>query len=564
MVMSVNLPLECYVKENFVIGVDYGTNSVRSVVVSCKDGREVASSVFDYPSGDQGIVGDPADPNVARQDPADYLLGLRESVRGALAAGGFEPAQIVAIGVDTTGSTPIPVDAHNTPLALRPEWKGNLAAMAWLWKDHTSANEAAEITALAARIRPQYLAKCGSTYSSEWFWSKILRCLRTSPDVFRAAHSWVECADWIPSVLCGIDDSAKVRRGVCAAGHKAMYCDEWGGLPDKEYLSMLAPELGALRDRLFEKAFSADTPSGNLCPEWAKQLGLREGIPVAIGAIDAHVGAIGSGVAPGTLVKIIGTSTCDCTVSQPGQKLPDIPGICGIVHGSILPGCYGLEAGQSAVGDIFKWFVERVCGGNAELHAKFTEEAARLRPGQSGLVALDWNNGNRNILVNPQLSGLLIGQTLQTTAAEVYRALIEATAFGARAILERLREYGVAVDRIVCCGGIAEKNPMLMQIYADVTGCTLQVAGSSQTCAVGSAIAAAVIAGEHPDFERAQAAMVVPARARYEPNATECAQYDRLYRVYRALHDAFGVAGSQLDLSFIMKELIAIRNEAGR
>jgi L-ribulokinase len=549
---------------HFVIGVDFGTNSVRAVVVSCGDGSELGSSVFNYPSGDEGVITDRSDPNLARQNPADYVEGLEKSITGALKAAGVDPASVVGIGVDTTGSTPIPVDEANTPLGMKPEWRGNPAAMAWLWKDHTSAAEAAEITAKAAEHRPHFLAKCGSAYSSEWFWSKALHCLRTSPDVFRAAYNWIECADWVPSVLCGIKDARAVRRGVCAACHKAMYCEEWGGLPDAEFLAMLDPELAELRKRLFDKAHEADTPAGTLSADWAKRLGLKEGIPVAIGGIDAHYGAVGSGAAPGTLVKIMGTSTCDCTVSAAGQRLPDIPGICGIVQGSILPGCYGLEAGQSAVGDIFKWFVEKVCGGDSTLHAKLTEEASGLAPGQSGLIALDWNNGNRNVLTDPKLVGLLIGQTLHTTAAEIYRALIEATAFGARAILERLQEYGVSTARIVCCGGIAEKNPMLMQIYADVTGCVMEVAGSSQTCALGSAVSAAVAACVYPDFGEAQAAMVAPPKERYEPDAARQAAYDRLYGIYRKLHDAFGVRGTQSDVSGVMKELIAIRMEASR
>jgi L-ribulokinase len=454
------------------------------------------------------------------------------------------------------------------PLALSEKWKNNLAAQCWLWKDHTSYREAAAITELAAKHRPQYIAKCGNTYSSEWFWSKIWKCLKVAPDVFDAAYSWVELSDWVPAVLAGVKDPTKVKRGICAAGHKALYSDDWKGLPDKQFLAMLDPKLADLRDRLYEKAYDARESAGNLTAEWATKLGLPAGIPIAIGEFDVHYGAIGCGVDEGVLVKVIGTSTCDCCVVRADHPVKDIPGICGIVPGAILPGYYGIEAGQSAVGDIFKWWVEVVCEGDAAMHARLTEEAATQKPGQSGLIALDWNNGNRTILVDPMLSGLLVGQTLHTTKAEIYRALIEATAFGARAILERIGQYGVPVNRIVCAGGIAEKNPMLMQIYADVTGCTMQLAGSSQACALGSAVSAAVLAGPakggHKDFGTAQKAMTSVKTQTYSPIAENKSAYDDLYKVYRQLHDAFGGVSKSVDLSGVMKELIRIREAQSR
>ncbi len=550
----------------FTLGIDYGTNSVRALVVRTADGKELGACVVNYPPGHQGVLLDPKDHHLARQHPGDYLVGLEKSVKGALAAAkkvrGFSAERIVGIGVDTTGSSPIPVDASNRPLALDPKWKKNLNAQCWLWKDHTSVQEAARITELAAQHRPQFIAKCGNTYSSEWFWAKIWHCLNVAPAVFDAAHSWVELADWIPSVLAGADTPVKVVRGVCCAGHKALYAEDWGGLPDKEFLSLLDPKLAALRDRLYLKAHDATTSAGNLCEPWAKKLGLRAGIPIAIGEMDVHYGAIGCGVAEGVLVKVIGTSTCDCGVVSASKSVPDIPGICGIVKGAILPGFYGIEAGQSAVGDIFKWWVEVVCAGDAQTHARFTKEAAKQQPGQSGLLALDWNNGNRTILVDQQLTGLLLGQTLYTTPAEIYRALIEATAFGARAILERIKEYGVPVNRIVCAGGIAEKNPMLMQIYADITGCTMQVSGSSQACALGSAISAAVLAGAHRDFPTAQKAMTSVRPKSYKPNATAQKTYDRLYALYREVHDAFGARNKSADLSRVMKDLLAVKAAA--
>jgi L-ribulokinase len=549
----------------FTIGIDYGSNSVRALVVDVRDGRELGTAVVNYPSGKEGILLDPRDHNLARQHPNDYLTGLEQSVRTALAQAAkdpaFSPDQVIGIGVDSTGSSPMPVNARNVPLASLPEWRENLAAQCWLWKDHTGYREAARITEVAATIRPQYIAKCGNTYSSEWFWSKIWRCLTVAPDVFEAAYSWVELADFVPSVLAGVTDPKAIVRGVCCAGHKALYSDEWDGLPDTEFLSMLNPKLADLRDRLYTKAHDATTAAGALCPEWATKLGLPAGIPIAIGEMDVHYGAIGCGVEEGVLVKVIGTSTCDCAVVSANTKVADIPGICGIVKGAILPGFYGIEAGQSAVGDIFKWWVEGVCKGDGALHAELTREASAAKPGASGLIALDWNNGNRTILVDQTLTGLLIGQTLHTSRTEIYRALIEGTAFGARAIIERITEYGVPVRRVVCSGGIAEKNPLLMQIYADVTGCTMLVAGSSQACALGSAVSAAVLAGAHPSFPTAQAAMTSLRDVQYTPNAANKAIYDQLYAIYRTLHDAFGGLNKSADLGRVMKDLIQIREQ---
>jgi L-ribulokinase len=553
---------------SFTIGIDYGTNSVRALVVRCADGAELGSCVVDYPSGRQGVLLDPKDHHLARQHPGDYLLGLERSVTGALAAAkrhrGFDATRVVGLGVDSTGSSPIPVDRNNRPLALDRKWKRNLAAQCWLWKDHTGWREAGRITELAARYRPQFIAKCGNTYSSEWWWSKIWHCLAVAPEVFDAAFSWVELSDWVPSVLAGVTDPTRVKRGICPAGHKALFCDEWGGLPDKEFLSMLDPKLASLRDRLYENAYDATEPAGQLCGEWARKLGLPPGIPIAIGEFDVHYGAIGCGVTEGTLVKVIGTSTCDCGVVSTGKQVPDIPGICGIVKGAILPGYYGLEAGQSAVGDIFKWWVEVICEGEAALHARLTKAAARLKPGQSGLLALDWNNGNRTILVDQTLSGLLLGQTLHTNRAEIYRTLIEATAFGARAIIERFKEYGVPIERVVCAGGIAEKNPLLMQIYADVTGCTMLVAGSTQACALGSAVSAAVLAGAHPDFATAQKAMTSIKPKQYRPDAAAQKTYGELYALYRQLHDSFGGLNKSADLSRVMKNLLALKERVVR
>jgi len=553
----------------FVIGVDFGTNTARAVVVDCADGRVLGTAVADYPSGERGVLLDAREPHLARQHPGDYLVALRASVRGALEEAGHEPGfsaeRVVGIGTDTTGSTPLPVDERCRPLALDPRWRDHPAAQAWLWKDHTAAREAAAITETARRHAPQYLEPIGGTYSSEWFWSKVWHCLQVAPEVFDAAASWVELADWVPAVLSGVSSPREVVRCVCAAGHKAMYSERWGGLPGKAFLSRLDPKLAGLRGRLYVKAYPADRPAGRLSADWATDLGLREGTPVAMGGFDAHYGAVGSGVRPGSLVKIIGTSTCDCAVAPAGSGLGDIPGICGIVDGSILPGFYGLEAGQSAVGDLLDWWVSGVCRGDETLHAELSAQAAGLEPGESGLLALDWNNGNRTILVDPRLTGLLVGQTLRTTRAEVYRALIEATAFGARAIIERLAERGVPIERVVCCGGIAEKNDLFMQIYADVIGRPMLIAGSPQAPALGAAISAAVAAGVHGGFEAAQERMTSLAARRFAPRAAAVAVYDEIYGLYRELHDVFGaVAGARADLPILMKRLLALRERVVR
>ena len=547
----------------FTIGLDFGTNSVRALVVDCTNGREIGTAVVAYPSGDQGVLLDPSDHRLARQCPADYVWALEQATVQALAAARqAEPAfavdQVTGIGMDGTGSSPLPVDRSNVPLAMDARFADNPNAQCWLWKDHTSIPEAAAITAAARQLRPHYLAKIGGTYSSEWFWAKIWHCLKVDPAVFEAAASWVELADFVPAVLAGVTDPRQIRRGVCMAGHKALYAEDWGGLPDPEFLTSLDPALAGLRERLYDHAHDASASAGNLCPAWAAKLGLPAGIAIAIGEMDVHYGAIGCGVEPGTLVKVIGTSTCDCAVVGADQTVADIPGICGIVKGSILPGCFGVEAGQSAVGDIFKWWVEGVLGA-AALHGALSAEAGALKPGQTGLLALDWNNGNRTILVDQLLTGLLLGQTLYTTRAEIYRALIEGTAFGARVIVERLREYGVPVERIVCCGGIAEKNPLLMQIYADVTGCEMRLARSAQACALGAAIAAAVVAGAHPDFQAAQAAMTGLQETLYRPIPANQAVYQELYALYCELHDAFGGVGPGAGLGHVMKDLLALK-----
>jgi L-ribulokinase len=553
------------VSAKYTVGLDFGTNSVRALVVDTANGREVGTAVWNYAHGTAGVILS-RDPNLARQHPGDYIKGAEITIKQALAdakkiARGFKSEQVIGIGVDTTGSTPLPVDANGQPVAFQKKFSNHPAAMAWLWKDHTGVNEAVEITALAKKIRPQFLAKCGGVYSSEWFWSKILKCLRVAPEVFDAAHSWVELADYVPAELTGTAAPDKFIAGVCAAGHKAMWNAARGGYPDAEFLSKLDPKLGKLRARLTPRVHTIDRAVGRLTAAWAKKTGLSAGIPVAVGAFDAHLGAVGSGVAPGTLVKIIGTSTCDIAISPNDENLADVPGLCGIVDGSVLPGYFGLEAGQSAVGDLFNWLVNYIEPGGKKVmsYADLDKAAGKLRPGESGLIALDWNNGNRTILVDQQLTGLLAGQTLYTTPAEIYRALIEATAFGALAIINRFEEYGVKISQIVNCGGIADKSALTMQIYADITGRPMKISRSAQTCALGSAIAAAVVAGAHKNFAGAQKAMTRLKPQIYQPDPKAHAVYRELYAIYKTLHDAFGTREWTGNLFGVMKKLIEIR-----
>jgi L-ribulokinase len=394
-----------------------------------------------------------------------------------------------------------------------------------------------------------------------------------APKVFEAAHSFVEHCDFMPALLAGDTRPEKLVRGVCAAGHKAMYCDDWDGLPDKEFLAMLDPALADLRDRLYRKAVPADRLAGRLCPEWAGKLGLKAGTAIAAGAFDAHMGAVGAGIREGVLVKILGTSTCDMMVKETREGLADIPGVCGIVNGSILPGYFGIEAGQSAVGDIFLWFVNHLVPdtyGRTQ-DAKFqklAEAAAVQKPGEHGLLALDWNNGNRTVLVDVRLSGLLVGQTLHTEAHEVYRALIEATAFGALTIIKRIEEFGVPVNEMVNCGGLAVKNPLLMQIYADVTGRPMKISRSDQTCALGAAIFGAVAAGKKSggfaSVAAAQSKVCGVRDVEYRPMAGHQAVYADLYNLYRDLHDAFGTRKWSGKLHHVMKDLIALRERQRR
>lgn len=547
-------------KSRYVLGIDLGTDSVRAVVVDTATGKEEASDVAYYKRWAQGLYCDPAITQF-RQHPLDYVEGLEQCVRGALAKLPAEVAeQVVGIGIDTTGSTPCAVDDRGVPLAMHEEFADNPNAMFILWKDHTAVKEAEDINR-AARTwgGTDYTKYEGGVYSAEWFWAKILHVLRTDEKVRRAAYSWVEHCDWIPALLTGVRTPGEIKRSRCAAGHKAMWNQEWGGLPSEEFLTKVDPLLAGLRERLYVETYTSDQKAGELTQEWAKRLGLRPGIAVAVGAFDAHMGAVGGGITAGTMVKIMGTSTCDVMVAPPELvgKQP-VRGICGQVDGSVVPGMIGLEAGQSAFGDIYAWFKDILSwsleefartSGTEEaskirdfidnrLLPRLTEEAARVPVEETGLLALDWLNGRRTPFADQTLKGAVIGLTLGTTAPKIFRALVEATVFGAKAIVDRFRAEGVEIEQVVAQGGVAKKNDLVMQITADVFNMPIKVVRSEQACALGASMFAAVAAGIYGTVAEAQSHMASGHSDVYYPNPENAAKYQKLYEQYLALGSA--------------------------
>jgi L-ribulokinase len=476
----------------------------------------------------------------------------------------IEMSAVSGIGVDATGSTPLPVTKEMIPLSSLEEFKQNLNAYSWMWKDHTSHKEADFITETITSIRPQYLTKIGGAYSSEWFWAKILHCRNTDKEVFDAAFTWLELSDYIPAVLSGLTNANKVKRNVCAAGHKGLFNDEWGGFPDAEFIEALHPDLIKILETLPEKTYSIEYNSGGLSKEWAEAFGMPEGIPIAMGILDAHAGAVGSGIKNGSLVKIIGTSTCDLVLGDLHAGNSNIEGVASVATESVLPNYYGIEGGQSAVGDILDWYIKNILK-NSKSHGELTQEAEKIKVGASGLIALDWNNGNRCILSDPMLSGLIIGQSLQTKDFEIYRALIESTAFGARVIIEDMERQGVVIDDVVNCGGITHKNPLFMQIYADVINKPMKIAATDETVALGSALMGAYAAftkeGKIVTYNELQDRSCEALEKVYQPNPENVIIYNNLFNIYKKLHDAFGVAGSKIELFSVMKDLIKIKNE---
>jgi L-ribulokinase len=541
----------------FVIGIDYGTDSVRALVINAETGKEEASAVSYYSRWAEGKYCSPGKYQF-RQHPLDYIEGLEAAVKGALAQlpDAVNDA-VIGIGIDTTGSTPCAVDRDGTPLALREEFKENPNAMFVLWKDHTAVKEAEEINCAAKNWGGiDYTKYEGGVYSSEWFWSKILHILREDPLVREAAYSWVEHCDWIPALLTGTASPERIKRSRCAAGHKAMWHEEWGGLPSADFLARVDPLFCGIRERLFENTYTADVKVGELTPEWAARLGLKPGIAVAGGAFDAHMGAVGGGITEGALVKIMGTSTCDIMIAPPeviGTK--QVAGICGQVNGSVAPGMIGLEAGQSAFGDVYAWFrrlllwpFDAITAKSAllspEVGAGLREEfesgilrqleaaAAQIGIEAGGVVALDWLNGRRTPYADQTLKGAIMGLNLGTTAPQVYRALVEATAFGAKAIVDRFREEGVVISEVIALGGIAKKSDLVMQITADVFDMPIKVARSEQACALGAGMFGSVASGLYASVAEAQSRMSGGFSRTYRPNPENVAKYRELYQQY--------------------------------
>jgi L-ribulokinase len=546
--------------KKYVIGIDYGTDSVRSVVVDASNGDIVGTSVFEYPRWKKGLYCDPAS-NRFRQHPLDYIEGLEHSVKGAIKGlSGDIIDNIAGITVDTTGSTPVAVDREGIPLSLKKEFENDPDAMFVLWKDHTAVNEAAEINEKARTWGGTDFTKFeGGIYSSEWFWAKILHVLRSSKKVSENAFSWVEHCDWIPALLTGNTDPLRLKRGRCSAGHKAMWHEEFNGLPDEKFLVKLDPVLAGLRERLFSETYTCDVAVGTISVEWALKLGLPGDIKIGAGAFDAHLGAIGGEIKPYQLVKVMGTSTCDMIVSpmkEAGDKL--VAGICGQVDGSIVPGMLGLEAGQSAFGDIYAWFSKLLLWPVNEIIAKMewldgktrerivietadriiadlSKQAESIPDDETALVALDWLNGRRTPDANQALKGAIAGLSLGSDAPRIFKALVEATAFGSKMINERFISEGVRIEGVIAIGGVAKKNPYVMQIVSDVLNMPIKVAKSDQTCALGSAMAASVVAGIYKNIPEAQKAMGGGFETEYKPDPVRAKKYEELFMKYKML-----------------------------
>jgi len=538
-------------ESNLVIGIDYGTDSLRVLIVNADNGEEISSDVETYSRWSEGKYCIP-EKNQFRHHPLDYMEGLEKCVKNCIEKAPVNVREnIKAISVDTTGSTPCLTDSEGTPLALLPEFKNNPNAMFVLWKDHTSVKETAEINHAAKSWGGEDFTKYeGGVYSSEWFWSKILHLFREDDKVYNATYSAIELCDWIPAFLTGNNDISTVKRGRCSAGHKAMWHESWGGLPDEEFLVEIDPLLKGLKSRLYSETYTADVKAGTISQEWAMKLGLKKDVIIGTGAFDAHMGAVGAGIGPYTLVKIIGTSTCDILVA-PKKDIEDklIKGICGQVNGSVIPNMVGLEAGQSSFGDVYAWFKsllawplknvlkdDKTSKGIEEKIIPVLEEEARKIPiEESGIIAVDWFNGRRTPVANQNLKGAILGLNLGSNAPRIYRALVESTAFGARAINESFISQGVPIKQVIGIGGVVKKSEFIMQVLADVLNMPIKICGSDEVCALGAAMFAATAAGIHDSIEEAQKHMNSGFVKEYLPIPENAKKYEILYQRYLKL-----------------------------
>ncbi|MBN8864323.1 MAG: ribulokinase [Sphingobacteriales bacterium] len=536
-------------EKKFVIGVDYGTDSVRSVLIDAQTGEEKAAAVFYYPRWKKGLYCDPS-ANRFRQHPLDYIEGLEQTIQTCLQkAGPAIAAQVKGISVDTTGSTPIAVNQQGIPLSLLPAFAENPNAMFVLWKDHTATKEAAQINEHARSFSTNYLQYVGGIYSSEWYWAKLLFLLRTDETIRQHIHSFVEHCDWIPFLLTGGNDATQLKRGICSAGHKALWAKEFDGLPPDDFFTSLDPLLKGFTDQSFTHTYTADQPAGNLSAEWAGKLGLSTDVVVGIGAFDCHMGAVGGQIEPYYLSKVMGTSTCDMLVA-PKEEVSNIlvNGICGQVDGSIIPGMIGMEAGQSAFGDVYAWFrnllawplqwitdeeeKERI---SDKIMGELAAAAAQLPLQETDEIAIDWLNGRRTPDANQLLKGALQGLSLATDAPRLFKALVEATCFGAKAITDRFTEQGITIKGLIGLGGVAKKSPYIMQTMADIMNMPIRVHKSEQTCAAGAAMFAATAAGIYPTVEKAMEAMGQGFDTTYYPNENRAALYQKRYAQYKKL-----------------------------
>lgn len=539
----------------YVIGADFGSDSVRSLVVNAENGAEVASAVHYYKRWKEGLYCAPS-ANQFRQHPLDYIEGLESTIKECLSVAGAEIARnIVGISVDTTGSTPVAVNKQGTPLALLPEFSENPHAMFVLWKDHTAIREAEEINALCSKWKIDYTRYEGGIYSSEWFWAKILKVSREDENVRKAAYSWIEHCDWIPFLLTGGKDTSQMKISRCAAGHKALWHESFGGLPPNDFFVALDPVLDGLVDRMQKETYTSDVPAGKLSPEWAARLGLSEEVVVGVGAFDAHMGAVGGQIEPYYLSKVMGTSTCDILVAPTEGEEKLVGGICGQVDGSVIPGMLGLEAGQSAFGDIYAWFgrvleqpiVQAIRESDLldedtksrlidEARQKLIERlsaAAEKEPiGSSGIVSLDWMNGRRTPDANQQLKGVISGLNLGSDAPKIFRSLVESTCYGAKKIVDRFIEEGIPIKGLIGLGGVAKKSPFIMQMMADVMNIPIKIAASEQTCALGSAMFAATAAGLYENVSQAMENMGSGFDKQYYPIEENAGKYEKYYQEY--------------------------------
>ncbi len=545
--------------DSFVIGVDYGTDSVRSILVNAANGQEIASSVFVYPRWRDGLFCNPS-LNQFRQHPLDYLEGLEFTIKDCLSkAGPSVRSSVKAISVDTTGSSPVAVDKTGTPLALKPGFADDPNAMFVLWKDHTGTKEASEINEHAKKFDINYLQFVGGIYSSEWFWAKLLHVLRSDENVQKECYSWVEHCDWIPFVLTGGTDVHQMKRGVCSAGHKALWAAEFGGLPPDNFFSSLDPLLKGFRARLFTETYTADKPAGKLSKEWSERLGISTEVVIGVGAFDAHMGAVGGQIEPGHLSKVMGTSTCDMLVAPKGDlKDTLVHGICGQVDGSVIPGMIGLEAGQSAFGDTYAWFKNLLAWPMQKLLTQsslispevaeklkvemldkiipeLTAQASALPLTEHDELAVDWLNGRRTPDANQLLKATITGLSIGSDAPHLFKAWVESTCFGAKAIVDRFNAEGVPVKGLIGLGGVARKSPYIMQVMADVMNMPIRIHKSEQTCALGAAMFAATVAGLYNKVEDAMSAMGQGFDMEYKPNPSTVSIYAKRYQKFIAL-----------------------------